>query len=213
MKNTANIMLLALISWSINALAGDNKWNYSIGLSLGQLSLDVYEEGKTDPEGILTEDYTITPVLGLESNITYASNSNWGYKLAINLGRFKMTTQEVGTQDINLNTSANGYFLYAMPVGVYDFLKDTENSSLLLGMGIGVGYLNASGEIIFTEASPQITHDFDISEPTFSFGLFFEYEISSWSCSINLYGPEVSKGGYEYNLFDFGITVRKKFYF
>lgn len=213
MKNLFALILIISIPWSVRAEESDNKWNYSIGLSLSQLSLDVYEEGKTDPEGILTEDYTVTPVLGLESDITYASNSNWGYKLAINMGRFKMTTQEVGTSDINLNTSANGYFLYAMPVGVYDFLKGTNNGSLLLGMGIGLGYLNASGDIIFTEASPQIKHDFDFSELTFSFGLFFEYEISSWSCSINLYGPEVSKGGYEYNLFDFGITVRKKFYF
>ena len=213
MKNTANIILLALISWPINTLAGDNNWNYSIGLSLHQLSLDVYEEGNTDPEGILTEEYAITPVLGLESDITYESDSGWGYKFAINFGTFKMSTQEVDLKYVDLNTSAQGYYLYAMPVGVYDFFKNKENSSLLVGLGIGLGYLNASGDMIFTESSPQIKHDFNFSELTFSFGLFFEYEVSSWSLGVSLYGPEASKGGYEYNLFDFGMTIRKKFYF
>ena len=213
MKNVLKVILFTFIFWSINALASDNGWNYSIGLSVKQMSLDVYEKGKTDPEGTLTEDYIVTPEIGLESNITYFSDSSWGYKYAINFGLFEMTTQEVDLKDVNLNTSVNGYYLYAMPVGVYDFLKDKENSSLLVGFGLGLGYLNASGDIIFTESSPQTKHDFDFSELTYSYGLFFAYEIYSWSYSISLYGPEVSDGNYEYNLFDFGLTVRKKFTF
>ena len=204
---------LALIFWPINTFASDNAWNYSIGLSVKQLSLDVYEKGQTDPEGILTDDFRVFPELGLESNITYFSNSSWGYKFVINLGWFDMTTQEVALEDVNLGTSADGYFIYAMPVAIYDFLKDKENSSLLVGLGVGVGYLNASGDIIFTESSSQIRHEFDFSELTYAYGLFLEYDRDSWSYSISLYGPEVGKGDYEYNLFDFGITVRKKFSF
>jgi hypothetical protein len=213
MRNVARLIGLTLILWSINAQANDNDWNYSIGLSVKQLSLDVYKKGETDPEGILTDDYIVTPVLGLESGITYFSDSNWGYKFAFNFGWFEMTTQEVALEDINLNTSASGYYLYAMPVGVYDFFKNKEDSSLLIGFGLGLGYLNASGDIIFTEASPQTRHEFDFSEFTYSYGLFFEYDIHSWSYIISLYGPEVSDGDYEYNLFDFGVTVRKKFTF
>jgi len=213
MTNIIKLIGLALICWPINTFANDNAWNYSIGLSLKQLSLDIYEKGQTDPEGILTDDFRVLPELGLESYITYFSNSSWGYKFVVNLGWFKMTTQEVALEDVNLGTSAEGYFLYAMPVGVYEFFKEKENSSLLVGVGLGVGYLNASGDIIFTESSPQTRHEFNFSELTYAYGLFLEYVRDSWSYSISLYGPEISKGDYEYNLFDFGMTVRKKFSF
>jgi hypothetical protein len=213
MKYVVKLILFTFIFWSINAQASDNEWSYSIGLNVKQLSLDVYEKGKTDPEGILTEDFTFTPEFGLESKITYLSESSWGYKYAFNFGWFEMTTQEVDLEDIDLNTSTKGYYLYAMPVAVYDFHKGKENSSLLLGFGVGLGYLNASGDIILTESSPQTKLDFDFSELTYSYGLFFEYEINSWSYSVNLYGPEVSDGDYEYSLFDFGLTVRKKLTF
>lgn len=213
MTNILKLIALVLICWPINTFASGDAWNYSIGISVKQLSLDVYKNGQTDPEGILTDDFRFFPEFGLESNITYFSNSSWGYKVVVNLGWFEMTTQEVALADVNLGTSADGYFLYAMPVGFYDFFKNKENSSLLVGIGLGVGYLNASGDIIFTEATPQTRHEINISELTYAYGLFLEYDRDSWSYSISLYGPEVSKGGYEYNLFDFGVTVRKKFSF
>ena len=213
MTNIIRLIGLTFMFWPINAFASGNAWNYSFGISVKQLALDVYEKGQTDPEGILTDDFRVFPELGFESNITYFSNSSWGYKFAINLGWFEMTTQEVALEDVNLGTSADGYYLYAMPVGVYNIFKEKENSSLLVGVGLGVGYLNASGDIIFTESSPQTRHEFNISELTYAYGLFLEYVRDSWSYSISLYGPEVSKGDYEYNLFDFGVTVRKKFSF
>lgn len=213
MTNIARWIHFTLIFWPVNALSSDNAWNYSFGLSVRQLSLDVYEKGSTDPEGTLTDDYRVTPVLGLESGNAYFSETNLGYKIAFNLGWFEMSTQEVNLEDVNLDTSAKGYYLYAMPVGFYDFFKDKRDSSLLIGFGFGLGYLNASGDIIFTGSSPQTRHEFDISELTYSYGLFLEYDINSWSFSISLFGPEVSYGAYEYNLFDFGMTVRKKFSF
>jgi len=213
MKNS--VILIAFISmlWSINAIASENRRNFNIGLSVKQLSLDVYKKGNTDPEGILTANYVVRPTLGVESKITYPSDGGFGYKYIMNFGQFEMTTQEVGNKDVNLNTSANGYFLYAMPVGVYNFKNKNEDSAILIGIGVGIGYLYADGNIILTESIPQVNHNIDISGFTYSLGLLFEHQISSWSYSISLFGPEIDVGGFEYNLFDFGITVRKMFYF
>ena len=213
MRNGLKLLLFPICFYPITTSANGSEWNFSVGLSLKQLSLDVYEKGETNPEGTLTEDYLIAPELGIESKVNYFSEGSWGYKYAFNFGRFEMNKQEVGSNDVNLGTSADGYFLYAMPVVVYDFHKEKVNSSILLGFGLGIGYLDASGDIIFTEANPQTRHDFDLSELTYSYGLLFEHEISSWSYGISIYGPEVTKGNYEYNLFDIGITVRKKFAF
>ena len=213
MNNFFRMIIIGCLFLSSNIKASNDTWNYTIGISIKQLSLDVYEKNNTDPEGILTEDFAFVPELGLESGITYFSNSNWGYKYAINFGAFEMNTQEVGQEDIDLNTSANGYFIYAMPVGVYDFLKNKKDQHLLLGFGIGLGYLKASGDIVLTESAPQIKHIFDLSELTYSYGIYLDYSVNSWSYNISLYGPEVVDEDYEYNLFDFSMTIRKKFSF
>lgn len=213
MRNSSALLLLCVALFSIDSAADEHRWNYSLGFSLKQLSLDVYKAGKTDPEGVLTDELTLYPDIGLESSITYFSDSSWGYKYALNFGHFKMSTQEVDSQDKHLGTSASGQFIYAMPVAVYDFNKHSSNSSLLLGFGVGIGYLNASGTIIFTEANPQTRHRFNLAQLTYAFGLFFEHTINTWSYGVSLYGPEISKGGYEYNLFDMGVTLRKKFSF
>ena len=76
MTNIIRLIGLTFMFWPINAFASDNAWNYSFGISVKQLALDVYEKGQTDPEGILTDDFRVFPELGFESNITYFSNSS-----------------------------------------------------------------------------------------------------------------------------------------
>ena len=208
-KRIVGLVLLVLIAGSFNVAAADNVWDYIVGFSVREISLDVYEKGETDSLGTLTKDYSLIPEFGLESKVTYFSDSDWGYKYALNIAPFEVSRQEVDLETVDLNTSADGYFFYAMPVLVYDFLKQKSDDHLLLGLGFGIGYLNAEGDIILTEADPQIRHDFEFSEFAGSIGLLFQYITENWSYSASLYGPEVSDGDYEYNLWDFRLTVRR----
>ena len=120
MRYTVKFAPLLLLMLSANATATDYFWDYIVGLTVKQISLDVYEKGKTDPEGTLAEDFSVLPEFGLESGITYFGDSSWGYKYALNIAPFDMTEQEVGSDNVDLDTSADGYFFYAMPVGVSD---------------------------------------------------------------------------------------------
>jgi hypothetical protein len=208
-QRIVGLVLLVLISGAFNVAAAANVWDYIVGFSIREVSLDVYEKGSTDPEGILTQGSSLIPEFGLESKVNYFSDSNWGYKFALNIAPFKASRQEVDLETVDLNTSADGYFLYAMPVLVYDLLKQKSDDHLLLGLGFGIGYLNAEGDIILTESDPQIRHDFEFSEFTGSGGLLLQYITENWSYSASLYGPEVSDRDYEYNLFDFRLTVRR----
>lgn len=224
MNNIFRLIIFVFVFSSTNALASDtseNNWNYSIGLAAKQLSLEVSEKDRSHTAGILTEDFLIVPELGVESIVNYFSDTSWGYKYAFNFSFFEMKTQEVEVEtaegkelkDVNLGTSAKGYYLYAMPVGVYDFLKNTPDSSLLVGIGVGLGYLNARGDIILTEATPQTRHSFAFSELSFSVGLLLEFKANSWSFNINAYAPAVSDAGYDYQLNEVNISIRKMFSF
>ena len=209
MKHIVKIVPLVFILASFNASAADYFWDAIVGLTIKEVSFDVFEKGATDPEGTLTEDFFVVPEFGLESNITYFSDSSWGYKYALNISRFDMSRQDVDSETVDLDTSADGYFFYAMPVGVYDFHKHRAKSSLLLGLGLGIGYLNAEGNLIFTESNSRERHEFDFSEFTYSLGIFFQYIADGWSISTSVAGPEVSDGDFDYNLFDFSFSVRK----
>ena len=121
--------------WPINAFASDNAWNYSFGISVKQLALDVYEKGQTDPEGILTDDFRVFPELGFESNITYFSNSSWGYKFAINLGWFEMTTQEVALEDVNLVPRQTVIIYMQCPLAFIIFSKRKKTAPYWLALG------------------------------------------------------------------------------
>ncbi len=205
---------IILLGWSVNVDAADSIWDYIVGLSIKEVTLDVYDEGDADSLGTLAEGFRLYPEFGLESGINYFSNSSsWGYKYALNLSGFDLSRQEVGLDEEDLDTSADGYFFYAMPVALYDFHKNRADSSLLIGIGIGIGigYLNAEGDIILTEASPQTRQEFSFSKSTWSAGVFFQYIIDGWSFSTSAAGPEVRDGDFDYSLFDFTLSVRRTF--
>ena len=209
MKCLVKLVPIVFVFASFNADAVDYFWDAIVGLTVKQVSLDVFEEGETDPAGILIDDLSFFPEFGVESNINYFPDSSWGYKFVVNLAGFDISKQEVDLDDVDLDTSADGYFFYAMPVGLYDFHKQNADSSLLVGIGVGIGYLNAEGDIILTELDTPVRQDFDFSELTYSTGVFFQYIVEGWSFSTSVAGPEVSDDDFDYNLFDLTFSVRK----
>ncbi len=212
MKSLVKVASIILFGWSVNVAAADSIWDAIVGLSIKEVTLDVYDEGDSDALGTLADGFKLYPEFGLESGINYfADTSSWGYKYALNLSGFDLSRQEVDLDEEDLGTSADGYFFYAMPVLLYDFHKNRGDSSLLAGVGVGIGYLNAEGDIILTEASPRTRQEFSFSEATWSAGVFFQYIIDGWSFSTSAAGPEVRDGDFDYSLFDFTLSVRRTF--
>ena len=208
---TRKLLFLMVCFFVVPAHAQDSRWSFLAGVSLKEVSLDVYRKGSSDSLGTLVSDYLILPEFVVERGITYFPDSAAGYKYVFGFGGFSMDKQEVDAENVDLGTSARGYYFYAMPVIAYDFFKAKHAQSLLFGLGFGVGYMNVKGDLILTETDLQTRHEFDFSEFNYSSGLFFEYALESWSLSFNLYGPSASDGDYEYDVYDFNITWRKRF--
>jgi len=208
MYRVFGLLCFILTLFTKSALADDDSWQVTLGLSLKQNTLDVYRAGRTSPEGALSAPYQLVPDFGLESSLRPLT-ADLGYKFAFNFGYFSMSTQEVGEKDKDLGTSAKGFYLYAMPVLIYDLYR-TKESALSVGFGAGLGHLDARGNLYFTE-SDQSKHSFSFSQLAPAFGLLVDYQLEKWSVSITAYGPEVAKQGYEYNLFDLGFTLRRRF--
>lgn len=179
-------------------------YTFAFGLSTKEVSLDVYDEDAANPNGTLTEGMYTTVFFSLDSPYTYfAEKSRFGYYLEYGLSVFKMTEQLVGLEEVNLGTSARGYYLYVTPTIFYLFgdkaFNDGKGSSFKFGLGVGAGYLRAKGDIIFTEQS-QERHAFNVGGLGLSVSLFMDYRINSWLFRVRSVGPFITESGRDYSL-------------
>lgn len=182
-----------------------------VGIAIKQLRLDVYDNSSGDLHGTMTGDLKIIPYLNIGTPFTYIYESNFGYNLLFGFSGFDMKTQEIGNEDINLGTSAEGYFFYATPILFYNFgdkaIVDGKGHTLKVGIDFGVGYLKASGDIILTGSPSQRKITFDEEKLTLAYGLMLDYRINRWAFNLKFVGPEISANQHDYILFDFSLSM------
>lgn len=217
---TAHILLLI---WTgpcyaddadINSIPSSPKKLFFIdyGISATQQSLDVYSVDSINPLGTLTSNMYIYPRFNIGINDIYFKNSNFGYYFVFRALPFRMKKQELNNlKEVNLGTSASGYFLNITPVFFYHYgartYKNVSDRSFKIGAGIGIGYLRAKGDIILTNTTPQQYHKFNIKSDGTSLGggVMMEYRWGEWLLRAYGGGPSVTEGPYEYDLFDFSM--------
>jgi hypothetical protein len=135
----------------------------NFGIAIKQLDFDVSDSDESDFNGTLTEGMYTTFFLSLGSPYRYFSeSSNFGFYFEFGLSNFKMDSQEVGSDEVDLGTSARGNYIYITPLVFYNFGdKNPKKHSLKLGLGVGIGYLKSEGDIVFTDDPSLPKHKFD----------------------------------------------------
>ena len=75
------------------------------------------------------------------------------------------------------------------------------------GLGLGAGYLSATGSLVLTETPAQNTLGLDVKGFGLSSTLFLEYRQNRWIYRLRSMGPSFSQGDYNYSVYDiyFGI--------
>lgn len=186
-----------------------------LGVSLKYVSFDVYRSGETTPEGTLSEEENITYFLLAGSPYQYFGRGNLGYYLEMGISPFSFNQQEVGLNNQDLGTSVDGRYFYLTPVFFLNFGDKyfVKNYSAKLGFGIGVGYLRASGDIIFTENGQNTRFTYNINEWGIAYSLMLDARYKQWIFRLTFGGPEVTEGDYEYNVFEGSFDVGYTFYF
>lgn len=129
----------------------------------------------------------------------YFHNSNAGYYVNYNIKHFDFNKQDTsitstGINEVNLGTSVSGYNVYAFTSFFYNFgdrfIVTDDNKSLKLGIGIGLGYLKADGDIILTEQSGSPLVDINISDVGLAFGLYIDYRYGPWVFRLEGFSTE-----------------------
>jgi hypothetical protein len=76
--------------------------------------------------------------------------------------------------------------------------------SFKFGIGLGIGYLAASGNVKLTETT-QAIHNFDVGGLGTAINVLMEYRYNHWYTRAVGGGPYIQKGAYEYSIFDFSM--------
>ena len=176
------------------------------GVSLRSTDFDVYDKGSTDPNGTLSEDFSYWPFIVLGSPYKYFGESNWGGLMEYSFSGFNLNQQLVNDELVDLGTSVKGYYAFVTPTVFYSFSGQRPHGkydqTLIAGLGVGLGYLKADGDIIFTESTQQRT-DIDISGAALAISLFLDYRFGSYVTRISGGLTSHDLGAYEYDAFGF----------
>lgn len=217
MKSWKPLMLLPLLLFMHPALAVD--WHEAlsgsrlvIGITSKETQLEVRDPNNAfNDYGTLTSSMYETPLLSFYTPDIYFGNSNWGSYVEFGWRSFRLhqqTSPSLGSDPVDLGTSASGSFLHATPVLFYNWgdrsISKAGGQSFKFGIGLGVGYLGASGNVKFTETTQEI-HSFDVGGLGTAINVLMEYRYKQWYARAVGGGPYIQKGSYEYNIFDFSM--------
>jgi len=182
------------------------QYRLTIGLSLKSVDFDIYPEDSLDAAGTLSEDFHTTAFITLSGPPAYFGESSWGWFIEYSLSRFVLHRQLINDQLIDLGTSMTGFDVYIAPTLFYTFnspdLLEGEHERINIGLGAGLGYLKASGDIILTESGGQRLA-VDITNAGLAIVLFVEYQSEHFSSRIAGGGTSHTSKGLEYEAFGF----------
>lgn len=186
-------------------------YTLTVGISAKQLDFDYYRnKNDSNPSGSMTEGMYITYLLRAGSPYILSNSKRWGYYFETGISDFSMSRQNVGNREKKLGTSVDGRFWYISPIGFYLFGPAPENKnelSLITGIGVGIGYLDADGDMILTEDGSNDLHKVDANGVDLAINLLIEAHYGKWMTRIYGGGPFLDKGGSTYSIFDFAWDI------
>ena len=81
------------------------------------------------------------------------------------------------------------------------------SNSVIIGVGRGLGYLEAKGDIIFTEKNSVQKRDIDVSGFGWAVIIVVNYQIKDFLFRIRGGGPGVMISDYDYEIFEFSFDI------
>lgn len=176
------------------------------GITVVSTDFDVYNRGGADPNGTLSEDFRYWPFVTLGSPYKYFGGSNWGGLMEYSFSVFDLDRQLVNDELVDLGTSIKGYHAFITPTVFYSFTgqkpQGKYDQTLIAGLGVGLGYLKADGDIVFTETTQQKL-DIDVSGAALAVSLFLDYRFGNFTTRLSGGGVSHTEGDFEYDTFGF----------
>ena len=200
----AIIFLFFFFNSTVNAITLD------VGVSIGSIGFEVKNKNG-HLLGEMKED--------LGENIYLATrfkqndglwDTNWGYLMEFGFGSFNIHTQSVDQEIVNFNTDVNGKYLYLTWILYYKHRLKSD-AYFSYGLGLGVGYLDAEGDVKLTEEIGEPIVDVNVSDISGSTGFYIEYQREKWFMRLVSIGPRFTEEPYEFGIAATRLIVGHRF--
>ena len=187
------IKIIILCIWFILISETSFAVDVFVGITAQQSTLFISEEDSQKDLAEMENDLYFTPAFAIRSENNYFhQDSNWGYFLEFNGGLYNVNRQVVNDDTVNLNTELKGFYWDLTPTIFYNLGNKTRDSlALKMGLGVGIGFLSVSGNVILTEQILQDTVKYNDNNYGFTVGIFCETTLNSWFLQIKGYGPYI----------------------
>lgn len=151
--------------------------------------------------------------LSYNTRASYFQESSLGYSWMFNLSSFSAHHQETATNPKvieDLGTRVDGYFAYVVPTIFYNIGDKHRGTWLRIGVGLGLGLSEFSGDIILTNSTTpndrvQISNG--PSNLFFAGGLSIEGQIDYFTFRVSVAGPGVNYDGYKIDIGDTSVML------
>ena len=197
--------------------AAPSGYRLTAGVSVKEVTFQYFRsENDSSPAGEMTEGMDLTYVLRAESPYFMGKKGKFGYYLEFGLSGFSMSKQNVDLEEKELGTSMKGRFFYITPVSffpIYGFENQNDSLSILGGAGLGIGYLDAKGEMILTEDGSGERHVVDVGGFGIAVSILLEFRYGRWMSRIYGGGPFLDRRGSTYSIFGFSWDFGYSFVF
>jgi hypothetical protein len=162
-----------------------------------------------DELGVLASGFQPTVFVDIGSPYKFFGESNLGWYVLYSFRHFDADKQLVGEskESLDLGTSASGYMMYLTPVIFLGSRGDEASTRFRIGMGAGVGYVNASGDIVYTETDELERHDIDISNASYTFGILMEGMQHNVLIRVSAQIGMFNEGGLSYETPDISVDI------
>jgi len=218
LRLAAGVMLwLAAVTLMLFAPAAAHALSLDLAVSVSQPSLQLKSAQNDVLLGEMVDRASVWPSVALKTRERYFGDSNFGYTAEMMAWYMKMKHQKTGGKQLDLGTSASGYFAYLTPTLYYRFgdkySMESPDWLATIGIGIGVGYLNVRGTMITTETTPSQLQRLDRVGFGLSTGLFIEVMKNRWFLRLTNFGPILTSGASKLELRDNSIKLGRRFKF
>ena len=176
------------------------------GIAFKNIELEISDPDTLKTFAYLEGDFVPWPYLSFRSPTRYIEESRFGWLMEYGLSGFRIDRQSEPfsmTEATDMGTSAEGWFLYAVPTLTWDASKD-----LKIGLGLGAGILSVRGDALIYDPFPTVTRiDYDFTKLAYGGYFLTEYVLGNFMFGIHVGVLFAENGPYEYSIADGSVIV------
>ena len=183
-----------------------NYYRSNFGIAFKQVLLDISDTNSLETIALLEGNLVPWPYLSFQSPVKYFGESQLGWLIEYGFSGFSIDKQSEPfstTEATDRGTSADGWFLYAMPTLTWD-----PSEVFRVGFGLGGGVMSVKGDALIYDPFPTVTKlEYDLTELTWGGYFLTEYLIGDFMIGIHAGVLISEKNPYDYSVSDASLIV------